>query len=515
MSATPTNSAPAPSRPASIYRDARTRDLRLTPNRTAAIGSGSILYPMTPSRLGWLVEPGSPTAELATLFDRAGHRLYLVGGSVRDAFLGRIHGDLDFTTDARPEQIKAIVAPRATAVYTVGQAFGTIGLRLDEVQAEITTFRSEMYRDDSRKPHVTFSESLEEDLSRRDFTVNAIALGLPGLEPIDPFGGLADLGRKVLRTPLDPEISFSDDPLRMLRLFRFQATLGFTADERALEAVANMHSRLAIISAERIRDELSKLLEAPKPSKALKPVVGLGLADHLLPELPALAMEQDPVHHHKDVLSHTLAVVDKTSPDLVLRLAALFHDVGKPATRAIGPEGVSFHHHEVVGARMTRERLRALRYPKEVVEQVGQLVFLHLRPHTLKMGWTDSAVRRYVRDSGPLLGRLNELVRCDVTTANRRKADAIGRRLEELEERIVELATREELASLRPPIDGHQVMNFLGIKPGPEVGEIMDILYEKRIEEGPFSEEEAFETVEAWAAKRGRDARRESREDPS
>lgn len=457
---------------------------------------------MTPSRLRWLVEPGSPTAELAGLFSEAGHQLYLVGGSVRDTFLGRGHDDLDFTTDARPETIKKIVGKWATSVFTVGQAFGTIGIRRGGLAAEITTFRSEIYRDDSRKPHVTYSDHIEEDLSRRDFTVNAIALRLPDLEAIDPHDGLADLARKLLRTPLDPEVSFSADPLRMLRLFRFQATLGFTPDEGAVEAVRSMANRLKIISAERIRDELSKILESPRPSKAIKAVVGTGLADQFFPELPALAMEQDPVHRHKDVLSHTLAVVDKTSSDLVLRMAALFHDIGKPATREIGPEGVKFHHHEVVGARLTRERLRALRYPKETIDQVSQLVFLHLRPHTLKMGWTDSAVRRYANDAGPLLARLNELVRCDVTTANRRKADAIGRRLDELEERIAELSKKEELGRLRPPIDGHQVMELLGIPPGPQVGEIMDLLYERLLEDGPYSEEEAHKMVRAWAAAR-------------
>ena len=457
---------------------------------------------MTPSRLRWLVEPGSPTVELAGLFTEAGHQLYLVGGSVRDTFLGRGHDDLDFTTDARPERIKQIVGKWATAVYTVGQAFGTIGIRKGSLAAEVTTFRSEIYRDDSRKPHVTYSDRIEEDLSRRDFTVNAIALRLPDLEAVDPYHGLVDLARKALRTPLDPEVAFSDDPLRMLRLFRFQATLGFHPDDAAVESVRSMAGRLRIISAERIRDEFSKMLEAPRPSKALKAVVTTGLADQFIPELPGLAMEQDPVHRHKDVLSHTLAVVDKVSPDLVLRMAALFHDIGKPATKEIGPEGVSFHHHEVVGARLTRERLRALRYSKEIVEQVGRLVFLHLRPHTLKMGWTDSAVRRYAHDAGPLLSRLNELVRCDVTTANRRKAEAIGRRLDELDERIADLAEREELDRMRPPIDGHQVMEFLGIPPGPQVGEIMEILYERLLENGPYSEREAYEMVKAWAAAR-------------
>ncbi|HKY49516.1 MAG TPA: CCA tRNA nucleotidyltransferase [Acidimicrobiia bacterium] len=458
---------------------------------------------MTPARLRWLVEPGSPTLELASRFASAGHSLYLVGGSVRDAFLDREHEDLDFATDAKPADIRSLVSSWADAVYRVGEAFGTIGVRKGEFQAEITTFRSEIYRDDSRKPTVTFSNDIESDLSRRDFTVNAIALRLPDLEAVDPFGGLADLAEGLLRTPLDPEISFSDDPLRMLRLFRFQASLGFRMDSRAEAAVVRMAERISIISAERIRDEISKLVVAPKPGPALAGVVRSGLASYFFPELPALAMEQDPVHQHKDVLAHTLAVLDKTTPDLVLRLGALMHDVGKPATRAYGPAGVTFHHHEVVGQRIARERLRALRFSNDVVDMVSRLVFLHLRPHTLKMGWTDSAVRRYVRDAGPLLGRLNELVRCDVTTANKRKADTINQRIDDLEARIIELTEREELDRLRPPINGHQVMDFLNIPAGPLIGEVMDMLYERRIEDGPFSEDEAFEIVKEWAKDKG------------
>lgn len=457
---------------------------------------------MIPSRLAWLVEPGSPTTELAALFEAAGHSLYLVGGSVRDAFLDREHGDLDFATDAHPHQIKSVVSEWAHAVYSVGEAFGTIGIRKGELLAEITTFRSEVYRDDSRKPQVTYSGSVEEDLSRRDFTINAIALRLPDMEATDPYGGLTDLAAGVLRTPLAPSVSFTDDPLRMLRLFRFQASLGFKIDPATRKAVEELAERLRIISAERIRDELSKLLVAPSPAEALLGIVTSGLAEYFLPELPDLAMEQDPVHQHKNVLSHTLAVVEKTSPDLVLRLAALLHDVGKPATRAFGPEGASFHHHEVLGQRMARERLRALRFSNEIVDQVARLVFLHLRPHTLKMGWTDAAVRRYVRDAGPLLEKLNELVRCDVTTASRKKADAISARIDELETRIAELEQQEELNKLRPPINGHQVMKFLDIPPGPVVGEIMDMLYERRVEDGPYTQEAAYEMVREWHVNR-------------
>jgi poly(A) polymerase len=456
-----------------------------------------------PERLEFLTSPDLPPAQLAEIFAAAGEEIYLVGGSVRDAFLGRPLEDFDFATSARPDQVSRLLKPWADAVYEVGAVFGTVAARKDGFTVEVTTYRSEIYRDDSRKPHVTFSDDIETDLSRRDFTVNAIALSLPDLEAVDPHGGLADIAGRVLRTPLEPEVSFGDDPLRMLRLFRFQASLDFTPEERALAAVSNMADRLSIVSAERIRDELSKLLVAPAPGAALGLVVTTGLADQFLPELPRLAMEQDPFHHHKDVLAHTLAVVDKARPDLVLRLAALFHDVGKPDTREFGPGGVSFHHHEVVGARLTRQRLRALRYPKDVVEDVSKLVYLHLRPHTLKLGWTDSAVRRYVRDAGHLLDRLNELVRCDVTTANKRREAEIKTRIDELEQRIAELSAREELARLRPPLDGNEVMAYLGLSPGPAVGEIMTILLERRIEDGPYSKTEAYDIARAWALEKG------------
>ena len=417
--------------------------------------------------------------------------------------------DLDFTTDARPEQIKRVVSGWADAVYTMGEGFGTIGARKGDATFEITTFRAEVYREESRKPHVTFSDDIEEDLSRRDFTVNAMALRIPDAEPIDPHGGMIDLAKQVLRTPLDPHISFSDDPLRMLRLFRFQATLGFTPDEAAVDAVEEMADRLDIVSAERIRDEFSKLVVADDPGPALLGLVKSGLADRFIPELSRLEMEMDPHHRHKDVLAHTIAVTQKTAQDrepsdrLRLRLAALLHDVGKPDTRRFVKGGVTFHHHEVVGARMARDRLRALRYPKEMIDQVSELVFLHLRPHTLKMGWTDSAVRRYVRDAGEVLEDLNELVRCDVTTANQKRANTIQKRIDELEKRIEELAAREEIAKLRAPINGNDVMQYLGIGPGPHIGEIMNILLEKRIEDGPYSEVEAYELVREWANEKG------------
>lgn len=456
-----------------------------------------------PERLEFLTTPELPPAQLADLFSNGGEEIFLVGGSVRDAILGREVVDYDFATSARPDRVAELLDGWADIVYDVGARFGTVAARRDGRTVEVTTYRSEIYRDDSRKPHVSYSDDIETDLSRRDFTVNAIALSLPDLEAFDPHGGLVDIAARTLRTPLDPHVSFGDDPLRMLRLFRFQASLGFEPEEAAVAAVREMAGRLSIISAERIRDELSKLMVTPAPGQALGLIVETGLADLFLPELPNLAMEQDPQHHHKDVLAHTLAVVDKTSPDLTLRLAALLHDVGKPDTREFGPGGVTFHHHEVVGARMARRRLRELRYPKEVVEDVSQLVYLHLRPHTLKLGWTDSAVRRYVRDAGDLLEPLNELVRCDVTTANKRRERVIQDRIDELEERIADLSEREELAKLRPPIDGNDVMSYLNMDPGPQVGEIMSLLLEKRIDEGPYSESQAYDVARTWAIDSG------------
>jgi poly(A) polymerase len=461
---------------------------------------------MIPARLEPLLRPDGVPVALARRFAAAGSELFLVGGSVRDALLGRspAHTDLDFATPCRPAETRRVVAGWADEVYTIGEAFGTVGVLKDGVKVEITTFRAEVYRGDSRKPVVQYSEDLETDLSRRDFTVNATALRLvPAPEIIDPYGGLADLGAGLLRTPLDPGIAFEDDPLRMLRLFRFVSALGFRAADDAVGAVRAMRERLAIVSAERVRDELDKLLVGEHVEEGLWGLVDSGLAGEFLPELVALRLQQDPIHQHKDVLAHTIAVVGRCRDDRVLRLAALFHDVGKPDTRSFGPEGVAFHHHEVVGARLARHRLRDLRYSKEDIEQVSGLVYLHLRPHTLKMGWTDRAVRRYVRDAGPLLERLNLLVLADVTTRDPKKARTVERRIEELEERIAVLREREELDAIRPPIDGHAVMAFLGIKPGPLVGEVMDLLLEYRLDEGPYSEEEAYRLVREWAEGRG------------
>ncbi len=458
---------------------------------------------MIPERLIWLTA-GAP-AELARLFTDAGHEIYLVGGSVRDAVLGREPADLDFTTNARPGEIKRLIRTWADDLYTMGEAFGTIGAVKGEDRYEITTFRAEVYVEDSRNPAVTFGDSIEADLQRRDFTINAMALQLGIDEPrlVDPHQGVADVASKTLRTPLGPDISFSEDPLRMLRLFRFMSQLGFHPSAEELDAVSRMKDRLDIVSAERIRDEFSKLLIGDWAAPALQLVVDSELADKFIPEVPALAMEQDPFHHHKDVLAHSLAVMEKTDPDLVMRLAGLFHDVGKPATRKFEGPVVTFHHHEVVGARMARARMRELRYPKETIDAVGELVFLHMRPHTFKMGWTDSAVRRYVRDAGDLLARLNQLVRCDVTTGNEKRARQIQRRIDELEVRIDELAEQEELNAMRAPIDGNDVMAYLDLASGPRVGIIMNLLLDKRIDEGPYEPAEAFESVRQWALERG------------
>jgi poly(A) polymerase len=455
-----------------------------------------------PERLQPLVQA---TADLSDRFRAAGHTLYLVGGSVRDAIVSEPTGatgperdDLDFTTDARPDAIEDVVRGWADAVWTQGKRFGTIGCLHRGQKYEITTHRAEAYRPDSRKPEVAFGDRIEDDLARRDFTINAMALELPNLELIDPFDGLVDLAAHRLRTPLDPEVSFADDPLRMLRAARFVAKLDLEPAPDLVEAVRTGHHRLSIVSAERIRDELDKMVMVRVPSVALWFVVRTGLAEEFLPELPGLALEQDPVHRHKDVLAHTLAVVDKTSPDRLLRLAALFHDVGKPKTRAFVDGGVTFHHHEVVGARMTRHRLQALRYPNDEVEVVTELVNLHLRFHTYRLGWSDRAVRRYVRDAGPLLDQLNELTRCDCTTRNANKARALGRRMDELEARIADLRQQEELDSIRPDLDGSQVMEELGLAPGRDVGRALAYLLELRMDEGPLGEEEARARLRDW-----------------
>jgi len=438
----------------------------------------------------------------------SGHRTYLVGGSVRDLLLGRDPDgmDLDLTTDARPDDIERAVRGWADAVWTQGKRFGTIGCRKAGRDIEITTHRAEAYRPDSRKPDVTFADAIEADLSRRDFTVNAMALLVPAgpraeEQPvlIDPFDGAVHLAAKRLTTPLSAEESFNDDPLRMLRAARFLAGYGLVPDDDLVDAVRTLHDRLEIVSAERIRIELDKLLVVERPGTGLWFLVTTGLADEFLPELPGLALEQDPVHSHKDVLAHTIAVVENTRPERIVRLAALFHDIGKPKTRSFGPRGkVMFHHHEVVGARMTRDRMQRLRYPTDDIEKVSRLVELHLRFHTYKMGWTDAAVRRYVRDAGELLGELNELTRCDCTTRNKRRADELSRRMDALEARIEELEAEEEVKAIRPDLDGAAVMAHLGIPPGPEVGRALAFLLELRLDEGPLGPERATDRLDAW-----------------
>jgi poly(A) polymerase len=460
------------------------------------------LRTVIPERLRPILDDVLP---LADRFTAAGHSIYLVGGIVRDIVLDRVApgADLDVTTDARPEQSMALLSDWADSVWTQGQAFGTIGARKADTIFEITTHRAEAYREDSRKPHVVYADDIAEDLARRDFTVNAMALRLPDVELIDPFGGVADLGAKKLRTPLAPEVSFSDDPLRMLRAARLIAGYDLTPDRALVHAVCDMRQRLEIVSAERVRDELSKLLVVDDPTKGLWFLADTELSDEFLPELRAMRLEQDPIHRHKDVLHHTIAVVAKTSPRLIVRLAALLHDIGKPKTRSIGPKGVSFHHHEVVGARMARDRLRALRFSNEIIDDVQRLVLLHLRFHGYRDDvWSDAAVRRYARDAGPLLDDLNELTRCDCTTRNERRARTLAARMDTLEARIAELREREELGAIRPDIDGNRVMELLGVGPGRHVGEALSMLLEARLDEGPLGEEEAERRVLAWWAER-------------
>ena len=453
------------------------------------------------------------TSSLTERFADAGHRLFLVGGTVRDLLLGERldEFDLDFTTDARPDTIKRLLRGWGDALWTQGERFGTIGAKYGERVYEITTHRSESYADESRKPEVMFSDDVEVDLSRRDFTINAMAIELTSDTPtmVDPYGGAADLMTRTLRTPLTPEISFSDDPLRMLRAARFIARLDLTPVPELVSAVAAMAERLAIVSAERIRDEFDKLITTSHPAAGLWFLIDHGLADRFLPELPAMRLEQDPIHRHKDVLTHTIAVVDNVRPPdewpdrqfdfRRTRLAALFHDIGKPRTRGYAAgKGVTFHHHDAVGARMTRKRLTAMRYSNDDIDAITDLVALHLRFHTYSMGWTDSAVRRYVRDAGEQLHELNVLTRCDCTTRNERKAAILSRRMDDLEVRIAELAAQEELQALRPELDGVEVMALLGIGPGREVGQALAFLMEIRLEEGIVGHDEATRRLQAW-----------------
>jgi poly(A) polymerase len=465
--------------------------------------------------IGELLRVEPVLRELGERFAAAGHEVALVGGPVRDALLGRPIVDLDLTTDARPEQIVEVLRGWADTHWDVGIAFGTVGARKGNHHIEVTTYRADVYRTESRKPEVTFSDTLEDDLVRRDFTVNAMAVSLPGTTFVDPYGGLVDLSKRHLRTPGRPEDSFSDDPLRMLRAARFAAQLDFAVDPAVVQAMTQMADRIDIVSAERVRDELVKLLLSPRPRVGLALLVQTGLAEKVLPELPRLALEIDEHHRHKDVYEHTLTVLEQAieleepgpdgspaEPDLVLRLAALLHDIGKPKTRRFeAGGGVSFHHHEVVGAKLAAARLKALRFPKDVVDDVSRLVELHLRFHGYGTGaWTDSAVRRYVSDAGPLLDRLHKLTRSDSTTRNRRKAETLRKAYDHLEERIARLREQEELDSIRPDLDGNAIMEILGVPPGPLVGEAWRHLKEVRLDRGPLSHDEAVAELRTWYA---------------
>jgi poly(A) polymerase len=460
----------------------------------------------------------SPLAdELGALFARKGHQLALVGGPVRDVFLGRPPSDFDLTTDARPERVLELIHGWADQVWTIGIDFGTIGLRKGSTHFEITTYRSEHYERGSRKPDVEYGESLEDDLSRRDFTVNAMAARLPGHDLVDPFGGLSDLKARVLRTPASPEVSFDADPLRILRAARFVAQLGFSPRPELRAAMSELSPRLGIVSVERLSSELAKLLQAALPggpSAGIRLLVDTGVAEQVLPEVPKLRLETDEHYRHKDVYQHSLTVLDQAigleeryglHQDLVLRLAALLHDIGKPRTRSRLPGNrVAFHHHEVVGAKMARKRLAELRFPKEVVSDVSRLIELHLRFHGYGTGeWTDSAVRRYVTDAGPLLTRLHALTRADCTTRNQAKAQRLARAYDSLEERIAVLAEREELAAIRPDLDGNEIMAILGVAPGPVVGKAYAYLLELRLEYGPLGRERATRDLLGWAAEAG------------
>jgi poly(A) polymerase len=452
-------------------------------------------------------------SELGTIFDAAGHELYLVGGSVRDALLGRLSPDLDFATDARPEQVQELVRRWADAAWETGIQFGTVGVGKGDYRLEITTFRADAYDQVSRKPEVRFGDRLEDDLVRRDFTANAMAVRItpsgPG-EFLDPIRGLAALRARVLDTPAAPSVSFGDDPLRMLRAARFVSQLGFTVAPRVREAIDAMAPQLARISAERVAAELDKMLLGDDPVAGIDLLVETGMGEVVLPEVGGMRMAIDEHHQHKDVYQHSLTVLSQAialeddGPDLVLRWAALLHDIGKPATRRHEPDGgVSFHHHEVVGAKMARKRLRALKYSKQMVDDISQLVFLHLRFHGYGEGkWTDSAVRRYVTDAGPLLARLHKLVRADCTTRNKRRAARLQASYDRLEERIAELAAQEDLARVRPDLDGNQIMELLGIPAGPQVGEAWRFLKELRLERGPLTTEEASAELLAWWASR-------------
>ena len=448
--------------------------------------------------------------KLAIAFKAAGFKLALVGGPVRDAILGRLGNDLDFTTDAHPKDCEKILNKWADSVWDIGAAFGTVAGKKGDITVEITTYRSESYNLDSRKPNVEFGKTIEADLSRRDFTINAMALELTTDEPtfIDLYNGVGDLQNKLIKTPGKPEDSFSDDPLRMMRAARFMSQLNFEIDPAVITAIKSMATRLEIISAERIRDEFIKIMMSDNPRLGITLLVETGLAEIFLPEIPKLKLEIDEHHHHKDVYEHSLTVLEQAialearlgGPNLTLRLAALLHDIGKPKTKElIAGGGVSFHHHEVVGARMGKERMKKLRFDNHIIKDVAQLIFLHLRFHGYGNGeWTDSAVRRYVRDADELLTHLHLLTRADCTTRNQKKAEGLAKIYDQLEARIALLMEQEELNKIRPDLSGEQIMEILSIKPSPAVGKAYDFLLELRLEHGPLGEEKAKEELLNW-----------------
>ena len=429
--------------------------------------------------------------ELSNLYAKNGFQIYLVGGAVRDGILGIETKDFDFTTNASSEDSIKMLNKNKYKTTEIGRAFGTIETTVEDYSIHITTYREDKYNKDSRKPEIKTSGELETDLSRRDFTVNAIAYDINNNEIIDPYGGLKDLSEGLIRTPDTADISFSDDPLRMLRACRFVSTHGFTPNNELFKAISKNVERIEIVSTERIRDEFTKLLTGKDPSLGLKAFVESGLSELIMPELNELKIEVDPKHHHKDVYEHTMVVLDRVSPTLVSRMSALLHDIGKPKTKGIENGKVHFRHHEVVGAKMSKKILKRLKYDNETIKKVSLLVENHLRPHTFKMGWTDSAVRRYIIDAGGLLEELNDLVRADITTKNKAKYEEINKYLDEMEERIKEVAEKEELSKLRPPLSGDEIMDIFDLEPGPSVGIIMKALYEQRINDGEVSKEEA------------------------
>ncbi len=481
------------------------------------------LDPQQSAQLGALVDVHPEARELGDRFAAAGHELHLVGGTVRDTLLAGGDADqastvdLDFATSAHPEETEAIVRSWATAVWLTGAEFGTVSCQRETPgrptrRIEITTYRADVYAPGSRHPKVRYGDTIDADLSRRDLTVNAMAVRVPDFAFVDPFGGLSDLQRRRLRTPIDPHTSFGDDPLRMVRLARFAAVLDAEASDDAVRAATDMADQLQTVSAERIRDELVKLILGPRPRRGVQLLLRTGLMVHVIPELVELRDCRDPLHRHKDVYLHTLAVMENAmalegdEPDFVLRFAALLHDIGKPDTKELHGDGsVTFHHHDVVGARMTRHRMRELKFDKSTVKDVSELVRMHLRFHTYEQGWTDSAVRRYVRDAGHLYERLNALTRADVTTGNARKASRIQRRVDSLEARVTELREQEELDAMRPPVDGNQIMSHLGIPPGPAVGEAWNHLLELRLDRGEMTGQEAFDALDEWWAQRPSD----------